>query len=88
MQVLNINGFWWYAADRDLADKIVKLQNAKAGGMVFGALRTVLRRSPRWRLQHPDLAAAQLEHAVKEQGFKGAAIGGSVAGRAALVAAL
>ncbi len=79
VQVLNINGFWWYAADRDLADKIVMLQNAKmaewcsAHSDRFAALTSV-------SLQHPDLAAAQLEHAVKEQGFKGAAIGGSVLG--------
>ncbi|HWF38108.1 MAG TPA: amidohydrolase family protein [Candidatus Acidoferrales bacterium] len=79
VQLLNINGFWWYAADRDLADKIVKLQNAKmaewcsAHSDRFACLTSV-------SLQHPDLAAAQLEHAVKEQGFKGAAIGGSVMG--------
>ena len=29
VQVLNINTFWWYSADRDLADKIVKVHNAK-----------------------------------------------------------
>lgn len=79
VQVLSINGFWWYGADRDLADKVVKLQNAKlaewcsAHSDRFAALTSVA-------LQHPDLAAAQLEHAVKEQGFKGAAIGGHVEG--------
>jgi aminocarboxymuconate-semialdehyde decarboxylase len=79
VQVLSINGFWWYAADRDLADKIVKVQNDKlaewcsAHSDRFAALTSVA-------LQHPDLAAAQLEHAMKEQGFKGAAIGGSVEG--------
>lgn len=77
VQVLNINGFWWYAADRDLADKIVKLQNQKLADWCsahpdrFVALTSVA-------LQHPDLAAAQLEYAVKQQGFKGAAIGGAV----------
>lgn len=80
IQVLSYNPiFWWYAADRDLADKIVKVQNAKlvewcsAHPDRFAALASVA-------LQHPDLAAAQLEHAVKEQGFKGAAIGGHVDG--------
>src|SRR4051794_29405591 len=29
IQALSINGFWWYAADRDLARDIVKLQNEK-----------------------------------------------------------
>ena len=79
VQVLSVNTFWWYAADRDLADKIVKLQNAKlsewctAHSDRFAALTSV-------SLQHPDLAAAQLEHAVKELGFKGAAVGGHVEG--------
>src|SRR5262249_583753 len=31
-------------------------------------------------LQYPDLAVAQLETAIKKQGLRGAAIGGSVAG--------
>jgi aminocarboxymuconate-semialdehyde decarboxylase len=79
LQVLSINGFWWYGADRDLADKIVKLQNEKLAAWCsehsdrFVGLTSVA-------LQHPDLAAAQLEHAVKEQGFRGAAIGGHVEG--------
>jgi aminocarboxymuconate-semialdehyde decarboxylase len=79
VQVLNINTFWWYSADRDLADKIVKVHNAKMAEWCsahpdrFVALTSVA-------LQHPDLAAQQLEYAVKQQGFKGAAIGGSVLG--------
>jgi aminocarboxymuconate-semialdehyde decarboxylase len=32
-------------------------------------------------LQHPDLAAEQLDHAVKKLGMRGAAIGGSVEGQ-------
>jgi aminocarboxymuconate-semialdehyde decarboxylase len=31
-------------------------------------------------LQHPDLAAEQLEEGVKKYGLRGAGIGGSVAG--------
>ena len=31
-------------------------------------------------LQHPDLAAEQVEHAVKKLGFRGVGVGGSVAG--------
>lgn len=77
VQVLNVNGFWWYAAERDLADKIVKVQNkglaewCSAHSDRFVALTSVA-------LQFPDLAAEQLEYAVKQQGFKGAAIGGAV----------
>ena len=31
-------------------------------------------------LQHPDLAAEQVEYAVKKLGFRGVGVGGSVAG--------
>jgi aminocarboxymuconate-semialdehyde decarboxylase len=79
VQVLDINAFWWYAADRDLATKIVKVHNdglatwCSAHSDRFVALSSVA-------LQFPDLAAEQLDHAVKQQGFRGAAIGGHVAG--------
>jgi aminocarboxymuconate-semialdehyde decarboxylase len=78
-QVLSINGYWFYGADRELAAKIVKLHdeklaewcNANAGRYV--ALSSVA-------LQFPDLAAEQLEYAVKKLGARGAAIGGHVNG--------
>jgi aminocarboxymuconate-semialdehyde decarboxylase len=79
VQVLDINGFWWYAADRDLAAKIVTVHNeglakwCSAHSDRFAALTSVA-------LQFPDLAAEQLETAVKQLGMKGAAIGGHVAG--------
>ena len=78
MEVLSINPFW-YGKDRDIADKIVKLQNEKLAELVaskpdrFAAFASLA-------LQHPDLAVAQLETAVKKQGLRGAAIGGSVLG--------
>lgn len=81
VQVLDINGFWWYAAERDLASKIVDLHNEKLAAWCnahsdrFVALTSVA-------LQFPDLAAQQLEHAVKQLGLRGAAIGGHVAGEA------
>ena len=79
VQVLTINGYWWYAADRDLAGRIVKVQNeglaqaAAAHRDRFVALASVA-------LQHPDLAAQQLEDAVKRLGMRGASIGGHVNG--------
>jgi aminocarboxymuconate-semialdehyde decarboxylase len=79
VQVLSINRFWWYAADRDLARQIVKVQNEKLATWCaahpdrFVALTSVA-------LQHPDLAAEQLEQAVKQLGMRGAAIGGHVEG--------
>src|SRR5688572_29036543 len=39
VQALSINGFWWYAADRDLAARIVRAQNE---GLA------------RWVAAHPD----------------------------------
>jgi aminocarboxymuconate-semialdehyde decarboxylase len=79
MQVLSINQFWWYTADRDLAAKIVRVHDegiaewCKANSQRFVGLT-----SP--ALQHPDLAAEQLDYAVKNLGLKGASIGGNVMG--------
>ena len=79
VQALTINGYWWYAADRDLARRIVQVQNEGLAQWVashpdrFVALASVA-------LQHPDLAAEQLEHAVKQLGLRGASIGGHVNG--------
>src|SRR5881397_4256238 len=78
VEALSINPNW-YAADRDLARQIIKLQNEKlaeacaANPERFVAFATVA-------LQHPDLAAEQLEDGVKKYGLRGAGIGGSVNG--------
>ena len=80
VQALTINGFWWYAAaDRDLAGRIVRTQNEGLAKWVsqhpdrFVAMASVA-------LQHPDLAAQQLEDGVKRLGLRGASIGGHVNG--------
>jgi predicted TIM-barrel fold metal-dependent hydrolase len=78
MEILSINPFW-YNRDRDLAGQIVKLQNEKLAEFCgtkpdrFAAFASLT-------LQAPDLAVQELETAVKKQGLKGAAIGGSVNG--------
>jgi predicted TIM-barrel fold metal-dependent hydrolase len=78
MEVLSINPFW-YNRDRDLAAKIVKIQNEKLAELCaskpdrFAAFASLT-------LQAPDLAVQELEAAVKKQGLKGAAIGGGVDG--------
>ena len=78
MEILSINPFW-YNRERELAAKIVKLQNEKlaefcgANSERFAAFASLT-------LQAPDLAVRELETAVKKQGLKGAAIGGSVNG--------
>jgi len=77
--VLSINPNW-YDVDRDLVSKIVAVQNERMAafcashGDRFAAFASVA-------LQFPDLAAQQLEQAMKKLGLRGAAIGGSVAGR-------
>jgi len=78
MEVLSINPFW-YGEDRDLAAKVVKLQNEKLAELCaskpdrFAAFASLT-------LQDPALAAQELETAVKKQGLRGAAIGDVVAG--------
>src|SRR3982075_3253098 len=78
MEVLSINPFW-YRRDRDTAAQIVKIQNEKLAELCasksdrFAAYASLA-------LQFPDLAVQQLETAMKQQGLRGAAIGGSVLG--------
>ena len=80
IQVLSINGFWWYEVmDRDLAARIVKAQNEGLAKFVathpdrFAAMAST-------SLQFPDLAAQQLDDGVKRLGLRAAAIGGHVNG--------
>ena len=78
MEVLSINPFW-YRKDRDTAAAIVKTNNEKLAELCgskpdrFAAFASLA-------LQFPDLAVAQLETAMKKQGLRGAAIGGTVDG--------
>ena len=77
-QAINVNA-WGYAADRALARDLIQLQNEKIAAAVaarpdrFVGMATLA-------LQHPDLAADQLDQAVNKLGLRGAAIGGSVEG--------
>ena len=79
VQALSINGYWWYAADRELARGIVLAQNEGLAKWVathadrFVAMASVA-------LQFPDLAAQQLEDATKRLGLRGVSIGGHVNG--------
>src|SRR5213594_3560831 len=78
VEALSINAYW-YTADRDVATQLIKIQNEKlaeacaANPDRFVAFASVA-------LQHPDLAAEQLEEGVKKYGLRGAGVGGSVAG--------
>jgi predicted TIM-barrel fold metal-dependent hydrolase len=78
VEVLSINPFW-YAVDRDLARRLISAQNEGLAELCaaspdrFVGLSTVA-------LQHPDLAAAQLEDGVKRLGLRGGSIGANVGG--------
>src|SRR5206468_7080241 len=78
VEALSINPYW-YKADRDVARDLIRIQNEKLAEVCaaqpdrFVAFASVA-------LQHPDLAAEQLEEGVKKYGLRGAAIGGSVNG--------
>jgi aminocarboxymuconate-semialdehyde decarboxylase len=79
VQVLSMNQYWWYKADVDMARRITRVQDeglaewcALHPGRYVG-LSTVA-------LQHPALAAEQLEYAVNTLGLRGASIGGHVEG--------
>ncbi|MBL4826848.1 MAG: amidohydrolase [Spongiibacteraceae bacterium] len=79
IQVLSINQYWWYKADKQLASDIVRLHDEQMKAWCslhegrFVGLTSVA-------LQFPELAAEQLEYAVKELGLKGASVGGHVNG--------
>ncbi len=78
VEALSINAYW-YKAERDLVTKLIEIQNEKlaeacaANPDRFVAFASVA-------LQYPELAARELEDAVKRYGLRGAAIGGSVNG--------
>lgn len=78
--ILSVNQYWWYAANAADAEKFIRFQD--------DGLREIVNRYPgRFAflsspaLQHPALAAQQLEHAVKNLGARGASIGGHVNGK-------
>jgi aminocarboxymuconate-semialdehyde decarboxylase len=78
VEALSINPYW-YRAEREAAAQLIKVQNetlvefCAANPERFVAFATA-------SLQHPDLAAEQLDYAVKTLGFRGVGVGGSVAG--------
>jgi aminocarboxymuconate-semialdehyde decarboxylase len=78
VEVLSINPYW-YKADKDKAVEIVRINNERLAEFCakypdrITAFASVA-------LQFPELAAEQLEHAVKKMGLKGAAVGASCAG--------
>jgi aminocarboxymuconate-semialdehyde decarboxylase len=78
VEALSINPYW-YGAERDLASEVIRIQNERLAAFCaseperFVGLASV-------SLQHPDLAAEQLEAGIKPLGLRGALVGGSVNG--------
>ena len=78
VEALSINPYW-YRAERDVAAQLIRLQNetlvefCAANPERFVAFATAA-------LQFPDLAAEQVDYAVKTLGFRGVGVAGSVAG--------
>lgn len=78
VEVLSINPFW-YRAGKEEAAELIRIQNetlvefCAAHPDRFHAFATAA-------LQFPELAAEQVEHAVKKLGFRGVGVAGSVAG--------
>jgi aminocarboxymuconate-semialdehyde decarboxylase len=78
VQALSINPFW-YSTERALARELIQMQNEKLAEFCaahsdrFVGFATVA-------LQHPDLAAEQLEEGVRNLGLRGVSVGASVDG--------
>src|SRR5262245_64838509 len=76
MAALSINPYW-YKAERDVAESLIKLQNGKLAELCaskpdrFVGFASVA-------LQYPDLAARQLEEGVKKMGLRGGSVGTAV----------
>jgi aminocarboxymuconate-semialdehyde decarboxylase len=79
IQAVSLAPAYNYWAGRDLAGKIVSRQNEQIAALCaahpdrFVGLGGLA-------LQHPDLAVEQMQHGVKQLGFRGFEIGGSVNG--------
>src|SRR5215472_641273 len=78
VEALSINPYW-YRAERDPVAELIRVQNEALVEFCasqperFVAFATAA-------LQYPDLAAAQVEHAVKTLGFRGVGVSGIVVG--------
>jgi aminocarboxymuconate-semialdehyde decarboxylase len=78
VEALSINPYW-YRAPRDAAAELIRVQNETLAQYI-AANPERLTGFATAALQHPELAAEQVEYAVKRLGFRGVGVGGSVAG--------
>ncbi len=79
IQVVSLAPAYNYWADRDLAVKIVTRQNEQIAALCAAHPDRLVGLGG-LSLQHPDLAVEQMVHGVKELGFRGFEIAGSVNG--------
>jgi aminocarboxymuconate-semialdehyde decarboxylase len=79
VEALSINPFW-YRAERDAAAELIRIQNEALTEFCAGEPERFVAFATA-ALQFPDLAAEQVEHAVKKLGFRGVGVAGSVAGQ-------
>ena len=76
VEVLSINPFW-YGVDREVAARLIRAQN-EGLSEICATYRTASRRSATVALQHPELAAEQLEEGVTALGLRGGSVGAAV----------
>ena len=77
--LLSVNIYWWYDADRDLAARVVRLQDEGLAELCRTYPgRFLAASSP--AVQFPELAAEQLDYAVRHLGARAASVGGHVKG--------
>ena len=78
VEALSINPFW-YRAEKDQAVEVVRINNQRLAEFC-GTYPDRITAFASVTLQFPELAAEQLENAVKKLGLRGAAVGASCAG--------
>src|SRR6187401_1328766 len=78
IEALSINPFW-YRAEKDQAVEVVRINNERLAEFC-GTYPDRITALASVTLQFPELAAEQLENAVKKLGLRGAAVGASCAG--------
>jgi len=78
VQAISVNPFWYWA-DEELSRKVIQVQNEKIAELCAAHPKRFVGLGS-LALQHPSLAAEQMEDGVKKYGMRGFAIGGSVNG--------
>jgi len=78
VEALSINPYW-YRAERDAVAELIKVQNEALVEFCTGHKDRFVAFATA-SLQYPDLAAQQVEYAVKNMGFRGVGVAGSCAG--------